>query len=294
MLADAIDMPAHQFRRLCRRTAAALTELFGADQRADAETDPPLARRHRFARQHRRAQRPGQHRQPVEHRRIARRNMHRQNRCLAAQRQPREAVRPAAVTHAAGAHARDLAGRKHDQRLAMLQRAIDASQARGGALAEHVHRQQQLAQWRHRGQPVVAQDAHVAAYRTDHLQQRQRILHAQRMVGHHQQRAFRRNVLEIARIDVMTGTEHIQYAIDEIETLGGTDPIQHTVEAVFIGQASEHARHRPADAWVLRQPWQSLDKGLFDTQHVCVLGFPPSWRPIMTAARSPEATLAAF
>ena len=42
MPAEPIDMPAHQFGGLLRRTAAALCELVGTDQCADVETDARL------------------------------------------------------------------------------------------------------------------------------------------------------------------------------------------------------------------------------------------------------------
>ncbi len=170
MLADPVDMPTHQLGSLHGRTATALFELFGADQRTNAETDPTLARRHRFARQHRRTQRLGQHRQAIEHCRIACSDMHRQYRRLAPQRYPRKAIRPAPVAHSSSTHPRHFASGKHDQRLTVVQSAVDATQTRCRAVAKHIHRQQQLAQLRHHRQPVIAKNAHIAAHRAHQLQ----------------------------------------------------------------------------------------------------------------------------
>ena len=263
-----IDVPTHQHRRACRRIPAARGQLIGVDQGADLETDTPLPRGHRLARQHRRAQRPGQHRQPVKSGGIARRHVDRQHRHLSSQRQPGETIRPAPVTHARGAHARHFAGRKHDQGLAVVQRAINAAQARSGAVAEYIHRQQQVPQLRHHGQPVVAQHPHVATHGADQLQQRQRVLHAQRMVGDHQQRAVHRNVLALLRVDVAVRSQQLERAIDKVEAARGAGLVKHAVEGGFVGQASEKPGHRAADPGVLRQPGHPLDQRLFNAQHV--------------------------
>ena len=57
-----------------------------------------------------------------------------------------------------------------------------------------------IAQLRNHRQPVVAEKTHVATHRADQLQQRERVLHAQRMIGHHQQRTIDR-VCARARAD---------------------------------------------------------------------------------------------
>ena len=83
-------------------------------------------------------------------------------------------------------------------------------------------------------------------------------------------------MLALARIDVITGAEHLQHALDEIEAFGGADASQYAIETVLVSQPSEYASHRAADTRMLRQPGQAFDKGPFDTQHDDDLEFPPS------------------
>ncbi len=95
------------------------------------------------------------------------------------------------------------------------------------------------------------------------------------MIRHYQQATIHRDVFALALIDVVTGAQNIQHALDEIQTLGSSNPIQHAVETVLIGQPAEHARHRATNSRMLRQPGQAFSEALFDMEHDCVLEFFP-------------------
>ncbi len=156
----------------------------------------------------------------------------------------------------------------------------------GGALAEDIHLQQQRTQLRHRRQHVVAEDADITANRTDQLDEGDRVDHAQRMIGHDDQRPFDRDVLAFAFGDATTDAEVIQRLLAEFETLRGAGKRQRAIEAIFVGQGFQHADERLAETRVLGQPWHALQQGLIDAQHDLGSLDVERWLPCRAGAES--------
>ncbi len=84
-----------------------------------------------------------------------------------------------------------------------------------GATPDHVDRQQELFERLELSEHVVGENAHVATHAADQIEQRQGVERAERMIGDHDQRPFRGNVLAVGVGDLVAEVEVLEHAPDE-------------------------------------------------------------------------------
>ena len=221
------------------------------DRVADAQGDALLVLAEHLLDQQQRGQGLVQQRGTVEQRRIAPVDVDGHDGRLGLAGQAQEAGVPAAIAHALGVQARDLARREDDDRALALQVFHDGLElARRAAPAHHGHRQQQALERCQLGQQAVGDDLHVAPDAAHHVQQGQTVQRADGVVGDDDHAPVGGNALALVVAHGSAEGKVLQHLLHELETLQVRVLLGKAAEALLAQQPAQHAAHALAESGV--------------------------------------------
>ena len=130
----------------------------------------------------------------------------------------------------------------------MLQNGLEL--ARPAAGTQHGHRKQQAFQRLQLCQQAIGHNLHIAADGAHHVQQRQPVERANRVVGNDDHAPLRRNALTLVIAHCIAEGKVLQHLFHKLETFQMRVLLGKAAKVLLSEQAAQHTPHPDAQPWM--------------------------------------------